>query len=139
MAETADDDVMVMRFEGNRQVIADLGTHQVRTDQPKESGGDDTAPSPYELFVASLGTCAGFFALRFCQTRNIPTDGLVVKLHRIRDEEESTIGFDIRLTLPPAFPEQYRDAILRAVDQCSVKRLIQRPPEFRIGLEPAQP
>ncbi len=118
-------------FPGNLKVQADLGDFSISTDQPKQSGGDDTAPSPFALFVTSLATCAGYFALKFCRTRKIDTEGLAVNLNYEWDEEQKRYPeMEILLTLPEGFPEKYRNAIKKAVDQCVVKQHIVKPPEF---------
>lgn len=122
-------------FPGGMRVDAAFGGHRLKTDQPVEVGGTDTAPAPFDLFLGSLATCAGFYAMRFCQQREIPTDGLGVTLEPIREPGAKKLGkIRIELTLPPEFPEKYHEAILRAVDQCAVKRAVFDPPEFDIVL-----
>lgn len=105
-------------FPGGLGVDVAVGAQTVHTDQ------DGSAPSPYQLFLASIATCAGFYALRFCQERQIATDGLRVTM----THEPEKIA--IAVTPPPGFPEKYRDALVRAVDQCKVKRAIAHPPAF---------
>lgn len=124
---------MDIRFPGGLQVEAVFQGFTVTTDQPLGAGGTDTAPSPFELFLASLGTCAGYYALRFCQQRNIDTEGLSVKLSTETDLETHRVT-DIRIEihLPEHFPARYREALLRAVDQCKVKRHIVEPPQFEV-------
>lgn len=124
---------MEVTFPGGLAVEARVGGHTVRTDQPVKSGGEGSAPSPFDLFLASIATCAGFYALRFCQQRGIATAGLGVSLEPERDEERGRFAtLRLRLRLPPGFPEKYHQAILRAVDQCTVKRHIVEPPEFDV-------
>lgn len=129
-----------MSFPGGRKVQVQLGHHVVLTDQPKEKGGDDEAPSPYSLFIASIGACAGFYALAFCQARQISTEGLEV-VAIPRSEEHVLAAVDIQVTLPPDFPERYRGAILKSIDQCSVKRSIEAQPRLDVRLvdETSQP
>lgn len=125
---------MEMTFPGGVAVAAHFNGFTVATDQPEPYGGGGTAPTPFELFLASIGTCAGLFALRFCQERQIDTSGLRVTLEAPRDPETKRVArVGIRVHLPPGFPEKYRAAILRAVDQCSVKRHILEPPEFDLA------
>lgn len=126
-----------MEFPGGVAVDARVGSHRIRTDQPESNGGSDSAPSPFDLFLASLGTCAGFYALRFCQQREIDTDGLEVSLDTEWDPERRRIAtVKIEVTPPPGFPEKYEEALLRSVDQCSVKRHVMGAPEFRIEVVP---
>ncbi|MDW7709839.1 MAG: OsmC family protein [Deferrisomatales bacterium] len=124
---------MEITFPGGVAVSAHFDGFTVTTDQPGDHGGGGAAPTPFELFLASIGTCAGLFALRFCQERKIDTSGLRVTLDAPWDPETKRVArMAIQVRLPPGFPEKYRAAILRAVDQCSVKRHILAPPEFDI-------
>ena len=126
-------DEMVVSFPGNLKVKAQIGDFSLDTDQPEKSGGDDTAPSPFTLFTASIATCAGYFALKFCKSRNIDTEGMSLQLGYGWDKEQKKYPkMDIELTLPQGFPEKYKDAIIRAMDQCVVKKHILDPPEFDI-------
>jgi len=126
---------MVVTFPGNLQVNAQIKNFQICTDQPEKSGGDDTAPSPFTLFTASIATCAGYFALKFCRARNLDTEGMSLSLKYSWDKEKKKYPeMLVELTLPDDFPEKYRDAILRAMDQCVVKKHIIDPPEFNITL-----
>ena len=131
--------LMEIDFPGGAAVSARFRGHEILTDQPARAGGNDTAPPPFDLFLASIGTCAGFYALRFCQSREIDTEGLGVTLEPVRDPETKRIAtIRIELKLPPGFPERYHRVILRAVDQCAVKRHIVQPPEFDVTIaEPA--
>lgn len=105
----------------------------VRTDQPAESGGSDAAMSPFDLFFASAAACMGFYALRFCQQRALPTEGLGVTLTPVHEEDAKRVTLvRVALRLPAGFPEKYRAAIERAVDQCAVKRHILEPPRFEL-------
>ena len=122
-------------FAGGMKVNASYRGHTVETDQPLAAGGTDTALAPFDLFLASIATCGGLYAMRFCEQRGISTNGLGLTLEPVRDEQThrlSTIRLD--LTLPEGFPEKYRDAIVRAVDQCAVKRAIADPPQFEIAV-----
>lgn len=117
-------------FPGGVAVDTTIDGHTIHTDQPAPHGAG-SGPSPFELFLASLATCAGFYALRFCQERGIATDGLRVTLTPERETKRLT-AVRIEITTPPGFPEKYREAIVRAVDQCAVKRAILEPPAFEV-------
>jgi len=94
--------------------------------------------SPFDLFLASIATCMGFYALRFCQERDIPTDGLDLTLEPVRDESRKRVAtIRVDVTAPEGFPEKYRGALLRAVDQCAVKKHLIEPPEFEVELAEA--
>jgi putative redox protein len=121
-------------FPGGVAVDATIGSHTIHTDQPEPLGGD-TAMSPFDIFLSSIGLCMGFYALRFCQQRGIATDDLDLKLEAVRDPDGKHVDtISAYLHLPAAFPEKYQDAIRRAVDQCSVKRHLQQPPVFELTL-----
>lgn len=118
-----------LEFPGGRRVDAYLGGLVVRTDQPVDQGGDGTAVSPYDLFLASLATCAGFYVLRFCAERGLSTEGLAVTQRTAHDPTThlpTQVTLDV--TLPPSMPEKYRAAALRAAEGCKVKKTLSAPP-----------
>jgi ribosomal protein S12 methylthiotransferase accessory factor len=116
--------------EGLR-VSAAFDGYSVETDQPAGAGGDASAPSPSHLFLASLATCAGFFALRFMRERGIDTAGAALTLTHETDAATGLASeVAIHLTLPPGFPDRYRRAIVLAMDQCKVKRQLEQPPRI---------
>ncbi|MEN8686506.1 MAG: OsmC family protein, partial [Desulfuromonadales bacterium] len=106
---------------------------ETATDQPEKNGGENTAPAPFDLFLVSLGTCAGFYALRFCQQRELSVDGMQMSLKTVRNPETKRLDrIEIILHLPHGFPEKYRSAIIRATDQCAVKKVLVDPPEIEL-------
>ncbi len=124
---------MEIRFPGGLEVEALASGFSILTDQPVSDGGAGAGPSPFDLFLASIGTCAGIYALRFCRQRNLETEGLSLKLTAEKGDDARRVArIRIEIGLPPAFPAKYRDAILRAVDQCKVKRHILEPPQFEV-------
>ena len=96
---------MDVTFPGGLAVEAHFGEFSVRTDQPSEAGGANSAPSPFALFFASLATCAGFYALRFCQVREIDARELKVKLKVTRGDKGRVSDIRVEVKLPPGFPE----------------------------------
>ncbi len=125
-----------IHFPGGVAVAAQLDSFEVLTDQPVAAGGGGSAPSPYDLFLASIGTCAGFFALRFCQQRDLATEGLSLSLDYQRNPETKALEqIAIHIKLPAGFPEKYRRAIIKATDQCSVKKALLDPPEISVTSE----
>jgi len=126
---------VTVSFPGGVVVEASYKGHSIRTDQPIDAGGGDSAMSPFDLLFASIATCMGFYALRFCQQRSLPTEGLRLTLDPIRDEESKRVALvRVSLELPLGFPEKYRAAIERAVDHCAVKRHILEPPQFELNV-----
>lgn len=122
---------MEVYFPGNKKVHARYKGFVVETDQPTGAGGDNTAPSPFDLFLLSIGTCAGFFVLSFLQQRNLPTEGAGLILRSERDPEANLITkISLEIKLPAGFPEKYRDAVIRAAEQCTVKRHLDHLPAF---------
>lgn len=126
--------MMNVSFPGGVAVEARFRNHAVLTDQPAPLGGD-AAMSPFDLFIASIATCMGFYALRFCQQRDLSTDGLDLELNQVRDPEKKRVAkIEVTIKTPADFPEKYRSALLRAVDHCAVKRHLHDPPEFDVSL-----
>lgn len=126
-------------FPGGVAVSATFRGHTITTDQPKPLGGD-SAMSPFDLFFASIATCMGYYALRFCQERELSTEGLGLTLSTERDPvKKRTTMVRVELQLPAGFPEKYRDAILRAADQCAVKKHIHEPPQFELTVAETRP
>lgn len=124
---------MKINFPGGVSVSAEFDGFNVLSDQPERNGGENSAPSPYDLFLASLGTCAGFFALRFCQQRELPTEGLGLTLDLERNKETKRLDKIIMdIQLPDDFPDKYKKAIIRATEECAVKKVILDPPEFEV-------
>lgn len=123
-------------FPGGKRVDAHYDGRTVCTDQSVRNGGEGSAPEPFDLFWISQITCVGIYALEFCTTRNLSTEGLSVDLEADRDPEKKMYTkVRIKVTPPKDFPEKYRDAIVRAVNLCSVKKHILNPPEFEIDLK----
>lgn len=123
---------MEIVFGGGKKVNAIYKNFTIKTDQPRYDGGDNSAPAPFDLFLASIGTCSGYYVLSFCQGRDIPTDGIKIILRTEKGKEKIIDKIKIEIQLPPEFPEKYRDAVIRAVELCAVKRCIQNPPSFEI-------
>jgi putative redox protein len=124
---------IVVTFPGGSRVDAQVGQHVVKTDQPARGGGDDSAPAPFSLFLASIATCAGIYVLGFCKQRDLPTDGITL-VQRIgvdpRTGMVGQIGIDIQV--PAGFPEKYHEALIRAASQCAVKKHLEHPPTFDV-------
>lgn len=122
-------------FPGNLKVEASVRDFTLVTDQPERSGGDNSAPSPFEMFTTSIATCAGYFALKFCRARNIDTSTMRLKMAYDWDKEQKRYPkMVIELELPEDFSDKYRKAVIKAMEQCVVKQHIHQPPEFEIAV-----
>lgn len=120
-------------FEGNLKVKAEYRGMSILTDQPVYAGGDGSAPSPFDLFLVSIATCAGYYVLAFCKQRNLPVEGIYLMMSMEKGQASRTIEkVRINLHLPATFPERFREAVVRAADQCTVKAHILNPPVIEI-------
>ncbi len=124
---------MLIDFPGGARVDAHFGPYTVMTDQPPLGGGAGAAPTPFALFLASLGTCAGIFVLGFCSQRGLPTDGIRIIQRADKDPMTGLLAnVELEIQVPPTFPEKYYPALVRSADQCLVKRSMDNPPKFNI-------
>ena len=120
-------------FSGGKKVNAKFKNFTIKTDQPICDGGEGAAPEPFSLFIASIGTCIGFYVLSFCQKRNIPTEGIKLFLKTVKYKEIHLISkIEIEIKLPKGFPDQYKKAVIRAAEQCTVKKHLDNPPKIEI-------
>ena len=127
-----------VRLQGGDRVAVEVGPHTVVTDQ------DGSAPSPFALFLASIGACAGFYVARFCAQRGIAAEGIEIRqIQRVDEETKRVREIALEIDLPDTFPHRYRDAVLRAAATCTVKRHLEQPPRIalrlRAGVESVAP
>ena len=123
-------------FPGGQAVDAHIAGHIVHTDQREKHGGGGTGPAPYDLFLASIATCMGFYALRFCQQREIDTEGLRLSMETERDPDTRMIHLvRMQVQLPGGFPPKYVAAVERSMEQCAVKKHMFEPPSFVMETE----
>ena len=124
---------MLIDFPGGDRVDAHFGPYIVQTDQPPAGGGQASAPTPFSLFLASLGTCAGIYVLGFCRQRDLPTEGLRIRQQDHRDPGTGMVDrVELQIEVPADFPEKYRPALIRAAELCAVKKHLEAPPQFGI-------
>ncbi len=120
-------------FPGGKRVDAECGGFTCRTDQPHEAGGEGSAPPPFDLFLASIATCAGIYVKGYCDARGIATEGLGLAMRVEREPEKGRVTrLAIEIKLPPGFPEKHKEGVVRAADLCAVKKHIFNPPAFEI-------
>lgn len=120
-------------FPGGKRVDAEVGTQLVRTDQSAAHGGEASAPEPFDLFLASLATCAGIYVLGFCQARQLPTEGISLVQRQHFDADQRLERVELDILLPATFPEKYRMAVVRAAAGCRVKKLLAAPPDIVVA------
>lgn len=129
---------MTVRFPGGKRVDAEYNGFTIRTDQSPLSGGEGSASQPFDLFLASIATCAGIYVKGFCDSRGIDASAITLEMRLEPHPTERRIGkIAIDINLPADFPEKYRAAVVRSADLCAVKQTILNPPAFEINAVPA--
>jgi len=120
---------MIIDFPGGSRVDAHFGNFTVPTDQPPAA----SAPTPFAVFLSSIGACAGIYVLGFCQQRGIPTDGIQI-VQRVHSNPFTHMvdKIDLEIQVPNSFPDKYRDSLIRSADLCAVKKHLENPPTFEI-------
>lgn len=124
---------LTIDFPGGARVDAHFGTFTVQTDQPPTGGGEGSAPTPFALFLSSIGTCAGIYVLGFCKQRGLPTEGIRI-IQRVHSSPQSGMveKVDLEIQVPPTFPQKYYDSLIRSAELCAVKKHLEHPPSFEV-------
>ena len=127
---------MLIDFPGGSRVDAHFGGFTVATDQPPAAG----APSPFETFLASIGTCAGIYVVGFCRQRGLPTTDIRI-IERVNHSPATGMvdRIELEIQVPPTFPEKYRDSLIRSAELCAVKKHLENPPSFEISTTVGEP
>jgi len=127
--------IEVNLLEG-QQLQASFGEHNITSDQSMSAGGKAEHPEPFEYFLASMPLCAAFYMRKFCQQRDISTEGLKVVQHNenVSEDDHYKKKISLEVTLPEGFPKKYNKAIMAAANTCTVKKVIQAMPEFDIAI-----
>lgn len=124
---------MEIYFDGNKKINARFNGQDIKTDQPVQGGGDGSAPAPFDLFLASIGTCAGIYVKGFCDQRGIPSDNIkIIQKMNFNPMSRLIDRIDLEIQVPEDFPEKYKDAVINAANLCAVKRHMQQPPAFDV-------
>lgn len=127
---------MIVDFPGGARVDAHFSGYTVITDQPPAGGGEGSAPAPFSVFLASIATCAGIYVLGFCRQRGLPTEGIRIVQRAHNNPATGMVdSIDIAIQVPESFPEKYYEALVRAADQCKVKKHLENPPHFKVYTE----
>ena len=120
---------IIIDFPGGSRVDAHFGKFTVATDQPPIA----SAPTPFAVFLSSIGTCAGIYVLGFCQQRGIPTDGVRLVQRVFSNPSTHMVDkIDLEIQVPDSFPDKYRDSLIRSAELCAVKKHLENPPSFEI-------
>jgi len=124
---------MEIYFDGNKKINARFNGQDIKTDQPLQGGGEGSAPAPFDLFLASIGTCAGIYVKGFCDQRGIPSDDIkIIQKMNFNPMSRLIDRIDLEIQVPEDFPEKYKDAVINAANLCAVKRHMQQPPAFDV-------
>jgi ribosomal protein S12 methylthiotransferase accessory factor len=130
---------MIIDFPGGARVDAHFGAFTVQTDQPPQGGGEDSAPTPFAVFLASIGACAGIYVLGFCKQRGLPTQGIRIVQRTHSDPATGMVGqIDVEIQVPPDFPEKYLPSLVRSAELCAVKKHLEHPPQFNVYTKPVE-
>jgi putative redox protein len=120
---------MIIDFPGGARVDAHMGPFTIQTDQLPAA----SAPTPFTLFLASIGTCAGIYVLGFCQQRGLPTDGMRIVQRMEKDPLTGLISnVELEIQVSPDFPEKYHASLVRSAEMCAVKKHLEHPPVFNM-------
>lgn len=122
---------MIIDFPGGSRVDAHFGKFTVATDQPPAA----SAPTPFALFLSSIGTCAGIYVLGFCQQRGLPTEGLRI-IQRVHSNPANGMVqmIELEIQIPPGIPQKYHAALINSAELCKVKKTLEEPPPFEISI-----
>lgn len=120
---------ILIDFPGGSRVDAHFKGFTVPTDQPPIA----SAPTPFDLFLFSIGTCAGIYVLGFCQQRGLSTEGIQI-VQRIHPNPVTHMidQIDLEILVPSTFPEKYHESLIRSAELCKVKKHLENPPKFHI-------
>lgn len=124
---------MEITFEGGKIVTAHHKGFKIKTDQSLQNGGMGSAPSPFDLYLASIGTCTGIYVKSFCDNRQIPVGGIkLIQKTEFSPETGLPVKISIDIQLPDDFPEKYRTSLINVAELCTVKKSVINPPVFEV-------
>ncbi len=112
------------------------GRFTIESDQPAPIG-EDKAPSPFDVFLASVAACTGYFAQRYCRKWKLPHEGIEVVLEPVWGERHSLERIRMSLVVPPGFPAEHREGLLRNAGHCPVKKVLETSPPVELTLAEA--
>ena len=128
---------MKITFPGNKKVNVEVKGFNILTDQKKENGGDASAPTPIDLFLASLGSCSGVFVLNFLKMHLLP-ETVYLTLNPVWNINEYVIErIELVIHLPHDFPAGFDHALVEVAKRCLVARHVKIAHDIRIERDPA--
>ncbi|MEO8519016.1 MAG: OsmC family protein [Dermatophilaceae bacterium] len=135
-----DDRPMRVEHCGGDRFDIDVRGHHITVDQPVRHGGEDTAATPTELFVASLASCVAFYARRYLARHNLPTEGLAVEAtFEMGSRPARVAGITLHLIVPEGVPAERREPLLAVASHCTVHNTLAAAPDVSITLADADP
>ena len=127
---------MLIDFPGGSRVDSHFSGFTIPTDQPPSA----SAPTPFAVFLSSIGTCAGIYVLGFCRQRGLPADDIrIVQRVHANPLTGMVEKIDLEIQVPPSFPEKYRPSLIHSAELCAVKKHLENPPKFEITTQVASP
>lgn len=122
---------IVHTIPGPGRVDARIGDVVIRTDHPPPDELESRPPTPWLLFLSSIGTCMASFVAAYLREHGLSTEGVrLVQRQRVADGLELVEGFTVRIEVPPDFPEEHRAGLVDAANDCTVKRVMEAGPSF---------
>ncbi len=127
---------LLIDFPGGSRMDAHFANFTVPTDQPPAA----SAPTPFAVFLSSIGTCAGIYVVGFCRQRGLSTENMQI-IERVHSNPMTGMveKIDLEILVPPSFPEKYRDSLIRSAELCAVKKHLENPPKFEITTQVTSP
>ena len=126
---------MKVEYDGGSKFLAKTRGHLLVCDQPVDNGGSDQGMTPPELLLASLGTCAAYYAVTYLNTRKLPAAGVTVAVSAEKAKAPARLGtFQIEVTVPPELSEQHVTGVTRAVHSCLIHNTLLHSPEIQIAI-----
>jgi putative redox protein len=123
---------ITLRYKGGKQFEATARGHAILSDQPLDNAGADAGMTPPELFLASIASCAGYYAAEYLNARGLPSEDLEIRATALKgDKPVRMVSIHLDVTAP-GLNKRHRDGVLRAVDACLLKNTLHVPPKVEV-------
>lgn len=128
--------MMIIEYQGGMKFDAYVRGHKIIADQPEDQKGNNQGPTPAELFVASVGTCIGVYALSYCQKHKIPYEKMKIKLRWEKAFSPARISYiEVEILLPHGCPEEHKKPLLDQAKKCFVHNTITQQPPLPVNIK----